>query len=269
MLLDHTLDSEVHSLFDHVCIKEMMEKRQLRLNSFIKIIETSKFRKEGYKESCIPFYRDYTNLNNTGRSFIGYRYHEYLEISDENMGLIKKDNDCSGWLFLMEKSGLYHYMDKKSKEEWEGIINRGDFLELNCKNIVDTFRPYFNNKEKMFNSSVLDLFKSISWDRENNKPLEIKRKIITSRNDVLDNLIRIFCILNKKPQLNINMYSAVRAVCRNEGDKWECDDFFIRWYNNGNYHVIFKDSPNLKFNVTLKNINNIAMSEYAKNINDK
>ena len=105
----------------------------------------------------------------------------------------------------------------------------------------------------MFERGVLQCFQRLSWDYKSNQPFRFGKRIIVkyllssgSTNfrvtNELDDLIRVFCILDGKPEPDHRngAYSFISDAQRMRHTEAENDYFHLRWFKNGNGHLTFK-----------------------------
>jgi hypothetical protein len=254
------VNNEAVTFLESINIKNMLDRKDEVLNF--------------YKKSCDDEHIIYVKIENFGKSFLKSRYDRFLKVSEDSIRDICKDRDCSSWNILMDKSRLSNYMDDSVRIKWEDMINKGEFLEFNYKNIVNVLSPLYESKKEMFNRSILDFYKCYSWDRVNNKPLKIEKKIViyglvrcvvydSYKFDwdtiaTLDKLANICHILTG----NVPVENTIRGILyeqKEDGKKsWDGHDFNLILYKNGNCHVTFTN-----FSI-LNQINTAAFAEHEK-----
>lgn len=86
--------------------------------------------------------------------------------------------DAGGWKYLMAESGLRTLMDAQARKDWDGKIMSGEVLPLNADNIRETFAALHAGRQDLFERSVINVFRALSWDYQTNKPCAFGRKII-------------------------------------------------------------------------------------------
>lgn len=125
----------------------------------------------------------------------------------------------------------------------------------------------------MFERGVLQCFRRLSWDYKTNQPFKFGKRIIVRRlltsgspnfhvTNELDDLIRVFSILDGKPEPDHRngAYYLVSDARRSEA---EHDYFSLRWFKNGNGHLTFKraDLVNQMNKILAKHYPNALASE--------
>lgn len=161
--------------------------------------------------------------------------------------------DIRGWDYLLSESGLRTFMDAKAREAWSSQIAEGDVPELTAANIEATFAQLYGARGDMFERGVLQCFRRLSWNYKTNQPFQFGKRIIVryllssgSPNfrvtNELDDLIRVFSILDGKPEPDHRnsaycLVSNARQARRSEAEN---DYFHLRWFKNGNGHLTFK-----------------------------
>lgn len=237
------VNNEAVTFLESINIKNMLDRKDEVLNF--------------YKKSCDDGHIIYVKIENFGKSFLKHRYDRFLKISEDSIRDICKDRDCSSWNILIDKSGLYNYMNNSARIKWEDMINKGEFLEFNYKNIVNVFSPLYERKKDMLNRSILDFYKRYSWERVNNKPLKIEKKIVIYRLvrcavydsysfdwdtiATLDKLANICHILKGNAPVKNTMCDILYEQKEDGKNSWNGPDFNLIWYKNGNCHITFTD----------------------------
>jgi len=172
---------------------------------------------------------------------------------DEAEAAIVRIVDIRGWDYLLSESGLRTFMDAKAREQWSNQIAEGDVPELTAATIEATFAQLYGARGDMFERDVLQCFKRLSWDYKTNQPFKFGKRIIVryllssgSPNfrvtNELDDLIRVFCVLDAKPEPDHRhgAYSLVSGTRQGRRSEAEHDYFHLRWFKNGNGHLTFK-----------------------------
>jgi len=119
--------------------------------------------------------------------------------------------DIRGWDYLLSESGLRTFMDAKARGQWNNQIAEGDVPELTAANIEATFAQLYGARSDMFERGVFEYFRRLSWNYRTNEPFRFGKRIIAryllssgSLNhrvtNELDDLIRVFCVLDGKPE---------------------------------------------------------------------
>lgn len=134
--------------------------------------------------------------------------------------------DTHGWDYLLKESGLRTFMDAKAREQWSRQISEGDVPELTAANIEATFTQLYGARGDMFERGVIQCFQTLSWDYRTNQPFKFGKRIIVTcllnsgfpnhrGTDRLDDLIRVFSVLDSKPEPRSparHLHAAVRCA---------------------------------------------------------
>ncbi len=185
----------------------------------------------------------------------------------EAMTEISKVVDRFAWQHLMNESGLRTFMDAKAREDWGRAINNNDFPEFTFPNISATFRMLHGSRIDMFERGVIAVFKYLSWDYKTNSPFAFGKRIVMRgirgqvtrsghkwgcaknfgyvnhrRTDGLDDLIRVFSVLDGKPEPDHRngMWCQISDADHRKEDFYDGPYFHLRWFLNGNGHLTFK-----------------------------
>ncbi|KAE8758410.1 DUF4942 domain-containing protein [Paraburkholderia madseniana] len=189
------------------------------------------------------------NYGCRGRSTITGEYAK----RDEAEAAIVSVIDTRGWSYLLSESGLRTFMDARAREQWNKQLAEGDVPELTAANIEATFAQLYGSRGDMFERGVLQCFRRLSWDYRTNQPFKFGKRIIVkyllsqgSTNhrvtDELDDLIRVFCVLDGKPEPDHRhgAYCFISEARQARQTQAENAYFHLRWFANGNGHVTFK-----------------------------
>lgn len=163
--------------------------------------------------------------------------------------------DARGWNYLLSESGLRTFMDARAREEWASQIANGDVPELTITNIEATFEQLYGARGDMFERGVIQCFRRLSWDYKRNEPFRFGKRIIVKRllsegcinhrvTDELDDLIRVFSVLDGKPEPD-HRHGAYYLIAHAQGSRnTEAENswFHLRWFRNGNGHLTFRRS---------------------------
>jgi len=180
--------------------------------------------------------------------------------------IIRVGVDAAAWQYLMHESGLRSLMDAKARADWDKSISEGDIPELTEANIRSTFRMLHDARGELFERGVIACFKSLAWSYKTNLPQKFGKRIVITyirnsvsggkwgagsgslghvnhgRCDVLDDLSRVFSVLDGKPEADYRSgwHSRLNA-CAKVGDADAADNYLsVRSYRNGSGHVTFK-----------------------------
>ena len=161
--------------------------------------------------------------------------------------------DVRGWDYLLSESGLRTFMDAKAREQWNRQISEGDVPEFTVANIEATFAQLYGARGDMFERGVIECFRRLSWNYRTNQPFKFGKRVIVrcllssgSPNhrvtNELDDLIRVFCVLDNKPEPDHRhgAYVLVSEVRQARQTEAKHDYFRLRWFKNGNGHLTFK-----------------------------
>lgn len=123
--------------------------------------------------------------------------------------------DASGWSYLLDQSGIKTFMSAKVREEWDKAIGDLKVPELTAENIWATFQALYDQRGEMFEAGVIEVFRSLSWHYKTNRPVKFGKRLVMnymldgwfgsgsvsfSGANKLDDLIRVLCVLDGKPE---------------------------------------------------------------------
>ena len=132
----------------------------------------------------------------------------------------EKAVDVAAWDKLLHASGLWTFMDAKTRQRWCDDLEKRHVPELTEETIAATFRGLYAQRQDMFEQGVVEIFRGLSWDYKTNCPCKLGRRIIL-RNAVdawgtgakcyvsgpryeagnkLDDLLRVMHILDGQPE---------------------------------------------------------------------
>lgn len=177
---------------------------------------------------------------------------EYANRADAETAIVRTI-DTHGWNYLLSESGLRTFMDARAREQWNAQIADGNVPELSAANIEATFVQLYGTRGDMFERGVLECFRRLSWDYKTNQPFKFGNRIIVRHlftqgstnhrvTDELDDLIRVFCVLDGKPEPD-HRHGAYRLVSdarQERRTEAENDYLHLRWFKNGNGHLTFR-----------------------------
>lgn len=171
---------------------------------------------------------------------------------DEAEGAIVRVIDVRGWSYLLSESGLRTFMDAQTREQWDRQLSEGDVPELTTANIEATFAQLYGARGDMFERGVIQCFRRLSWDYKTNRPFMFGKRIIVKHllpdgcanhrvTNELDDLIRVFCVLDGKPEPDHRhgAYALVSDARQARLAEVEHAYFHLCWYKNGNGHLTF------------------------------
>ncbi|MCA8094498.1 DUF4942 domain-containing protein [Burkholderia anthina] len=172
---------------------------------------------------------------------------------DEAEAAVVRIIDIRGWDYLLSESGLRTFMDAKAREQWNSQIAEGDVPELTAANIEATFTQLYGARGDMFERGVLECFRQLSWNYKTNEPFRFGRRIILKylfsggflnyrATDKLDDLIRVFFVLDGKPEPDHRHGAHALVAGDRQGRRAEAENDYVhlRWFKNGNAHLTFK-----------------------------
>jgi hypothetical protein len=171
---------------------------------------------------------------------------------DEAEAAMVRIIDIRGWDYLLSESGLRTFMDAKARDQWNNQIAEGDVPELTAANIEATFAQLYGARGDMFERGVLECFRRLSWNYRTNEPFRFGKRIIVryllsqgSTNhrviNELDDLIRVFCVLDGKPEPDHRHGAGylISEAQRERQTETQNSYFHLRWFKNGNGHLTF------------------------------
>lgn len=197
--------------------------------------------------------------------------------------------DIGGWRYLMDESGIRSLMDAKARAEWDKQLAESKVPELTDANIRQTFADLYRARGDMFERGALNVFKSLSWNYKTNRPFAFGKRIVLRglrssvtggrpnsygylnhrRTDELDDLVRVFSVLEEKPEPDHRATMWFRISERERAEfrvgaenELEADYFHLRWFKNGNGHLTFK-RPDL-----VAKMNEILAKHYPRALPD-
>ncbi len=162
-----------------------------------------------------------------GAEWSSHRHGRGLDDIDDAV----KRLDASCWDRLLALSGLMQLMDAKQREEWRTQLDERKMPVFTRANINATFTQLAASRGEIFERGVINVFEKLSWDYKTNSPRKFgKRAIFTyacethfwqrpqaenrqherhgwmfygpthTFGDKLDDLLRVFFILDGKPE---------------------------------------------------------------------
>lgn len=177
----------------------------------------------------------------------------YASPKPDVLAEIVREVDSTAWAYLMRESGMRTFMDAKAREEWDAQIHKGEVPALTFDTVKATFSHLHGARGDMFERGVIHCFRRLSWNYKTNSPVKFGKRIIISNVftygspncracSELDDLVRVFSVLDGKPEpdhrngMHSKIYDSRRAGSR----EIEGDYFSIKWFKNGNGHLMFK-----------------------------
>jgi hypothetical protein len=176
--------------------------------------------------------------------------------------------DAVAWNHLMCESGLWTFMDRTARAQWQKDIDDLKVPELTPESIEETFKDLFAARQEMFERGVVECFRRLSWDYKTNKPCFFGKRIIVTylveshayggsryvtgpsynNCNYLDDLIRVMTVLDGKPEPDHRQgsYRAIGKVINFDSRHPPWPDvelgggmLKVRCFLNGNGHVTF------------------------------
>lgn len=188
----------------------------------------------------------------------GHRGYTYDLRDKRIMELATRQIDRQGWEYLMKESGIRTFMDAATRDNWSRTVNdESKVPELTRANIASTFASLYQNRETMFEDGVISIFRQLSFCYKTHNPVMFGQKIIiscfascsfnrlhlaNSGADRLDDLIRVFCLVDNipEPDHRIGMYAELQPCFEARKTTYENDWFRLKWHKKGTCHVTFK-----------------------------
>lgn len=191
----------------------------------------------------------------------GHRYSRYQEASDTDpSGKLTEGYaklvDRAAWEHLMKASGLWSFMDHKARTEWRDALGNHSFPEFVPNNIDATFAVIHAARFDMMERGIVELFRRLSWDYKSNLPCLFGRKVVVRGvvgtfgspaygADSIEDLLRAMCKFDGKPEPD-HRCGVRSAIYQSRSDRTNEHDFSyfrLRWFGNGNGHVMFQNQP--------------------------
>lgn len=170
--------------------------------------------------------------------------------------------DAACWARLLDLSGLRTFMDAEARKKWDKSIADRKVPALTYDNVAATFRAMHAARRDMFERGVVAVFKGLSWDYKTNNPVMFGKRIIlrhiyevwgpsTSRHvstshsgsNKLDDIMRVFCLLDGKPEPDHRQGAYYRLNDGKHGLTFNVVDFdgyfTVKGFKNGNGHLTF------------------------------
>lgn len=170
-----------------------------------------------------------------------------------------KSIDASAWAYLMNESGLRTFMDAAARKEWDAKVYDLDVPPLTAENITATFTALHESRGDLFDRGVINCFRALSWNHKTNQPFKFGKRVILGyllkpygsgpnrwlsvcfdRTNRLDDLDRVFHLLDGKPEPDHRNGWGQRITGRSGAGEVGGEYFSVRWFLNGNGHLTFK-----------------------------
>lgn len=180
--------------------------------------------------------------------------------------------DANLWEWMLQRSGLWTFMDAKARKLWQDQKEKFDFPPMTRENILGAFEQIHSQRGDMVSRGVDELFQKLSRHHKTNKPQGFTKKVIREyvctvwgtgvhkhltvchhATNELDDLNRVLHVLRGIPEpewQQSNGYSLVRtAVDEGFADNDMVADFpffTVKVFKKGTGHVVFKDPEDIK-----------------------
>jgi hypothetical protein len=183
-----------------------------------------------------------------------YGRNEVKFLESTTIHSITNSIDAHGWAYLMNESGLRSLMDAEARHKWDDTIREQKHPQFTLSNIEATFASLYQTRGDMFERGVLSIFRKLSWDYKTNKPFAFGKKIIINymfdssghinhcSADGLDDLMRVFHVIDNKPELDHrnSMYYQISNANNAKLKEFDNDYIHVKWYKKGTGHITFK-----------------------------
>jgi len=167
--------------------------------------------------------------------------------------LIRQTVDREGWKYLMSESGLRTFMDAAAREEWDAQVYCGVVPALTLETIEATFARLYNTRRDMFERGVIQCFEGLCKGYRTNEPVKFGKRIIIDdlqidgrfnhrKTDVLADLVRVFHVLEGKPEPD-HRHDIRDQLQRanNQGQSMCFTEYLeVSWFKKGTGHVTFR-----------------------------
>ena len=186
----------------------------------------------------------------------GFRGYKEFFLNTESFEHGIKAIDEKAWRFLFEKSGAYGMMSRDRRNQWCTILSNWGFPELSVEAVKGTFSELYDNRQAMREEGIIKLFRSLSWNYKSNLPFKFGKKLVltavtsmrqyssySKRTDQLDDLIRMFCWFDAKPEPEYSQgFSQIMLNHLTKQEyEYDMEYFKVKLFKNGNAHIIFKN----------------------------
>jgi hypothetical protein len=164
--------------------------------------------------------------------------------------------DAAAWRYLMQESGMRSLMSASKRQAFDEQVNKGEMPELTRDAIEATFGALHEARGTMFEQGAVECFKRLSWAYKTNQPQKFGKRIVVrylsyayglnhSSTDQLDDLMRVFHVLDGKPEPDYRCatYALITQATREQHQypkTCEHPYFSLKLFGNGNGHLCFK-----------------------------
>lgn len=180
-----------------------------------------------------------------------FRFHSAKQDDIYTAEKFVKGYDARAWQHLMQASGLTAYMSKEALEAWDQSVYEKTTPAFERALVVSRFDDLFLNRHAMLDSSVLSIYRRLSWNPLINQPTLLGSKIVlygrvdtdvsidTAR--TIDDLVGYMHVADERSQPDPRsafMRFAHRPPISADGHE---DDYIrVAGYRSGSLHVFFK-----------------------------
>lgn len=188
------------------------------------------------------------------------KYREIVRnfLSEEGLAFFIKIIDGKGWEYLLREANILTFMDAETREEWQKALRTGNFPELTQEVVEETFKQLREDRFKMFEAGIIEVFQKLSFDFKTNQFLEFQDKLILNslvnydkRNkwlwfhentcNHLNDLLRVMSILDNKPEPDSGREGFYKILNKHDKEwRYENEYFIIKWFQKGTAHLKFK-----------------------------
>ena len=194
-----------------------------------------------------------TSLGSHGHSLLGE--HSRFDVPQ----MVEAIVDAGGWAHLMAESGLRSLMPANKRATFDEQVHKLKSPPLTREAIYATFEQLHAARRDMFDEGVAACFKALSWEYKTNLPQCFGKRIIMTylgahwgegidyrAADRLDDLVRVFSILDGKPEpdhrqgVGASLGAAASKMPGHYPKRLEHEYFTLKLFRNRNGHITFK-----------------------------
>lgn len=131
------------------------------------------------------------------------------ERTDRDRENLAEEIDRQCWSTLFEKTNVRQILSAKKREELDKMLNertwdrKRTLLPFTVENIESTLAGLHEKRADLFEESVVELYRSLSWDHKTNSPFKLQSRLIVhtyqfeySDRHALYDLERVLCLLD-------------------------------------------------------------------------
>lgn len=217
----------------------------------------------------------------------------------ENMDKVIEEIKEVAWYSIFERFGVFNIMTDKAKQEYQRQVENKELPEFTVINILETFKTLESTKKNMVLDRIRESYNEILpgqhlQKKKTNRQGGIGKKVIvedafdiTKYNsglelhelitismwwkDIFHRLDTVFHLMDGKgfPKYPGDLVTGIEEVIRSRKHDYQCETeyFKLKWFKNGNCHIIFKRLDLLSLYNKIGNGENIlpaAMKEGRK-----